>query len=75
MVARLDQPDAFWRRTDQTFLQAWFPDWHGLPYLDNVLQYVFFNLPELWLWPDLRVLHYQYVTRILLDDRRCGYRL
>ncbi len=60
MVTRLDQPDAFWRRTDQTFLQAWFPDWHGLPYLDNVLQYVFFNLPELWLWPDIRVLHYQY---------------
>jgi len=60
MVERLDQPDAFWRRTDQTFLQDWFPGWHGLPYLDNVLQYVFFNLPELWLWPDIRVLHYQY---------------
>ena len=26
------------------------PHLNGLPYLDNVLQYVFFNLPELWLW-------------------------
>lgn len=60
MVRELDQPEAFWRRTDQTFLQHWFPAWHGLPYLDNVLQYVFFNLPDLWLWPDIRVLHYQY---------------
>lgn len=60
MIAALDQPGQFWRRTDQTFLQHWFPDWHGLPYLDNVLQYVFFNLPELWIWPDIRVLHYQY---------------
>ena len=60
MVAELDQPGRFWRRTDQTFLQHWFPEWHGLPYLDNVLQYVFFNLPDLWIWPDIRVLHYQY---------------
>ncbi len=60
MVKALDRPDAFWPRTDQTFLQHWFPDWHGLPYLDNVLQYVFFNLPELWLWKDIRILHYQY---------------
>ncbi len=60
MITELDQPGRFWRRTDQTFLQHWFPEWHGLPYLDNVLQYVFFNLPELWIWPDIRVLHYQY---------------
>ena len=60
MVRELDLPDAFWPRADQTFLQHRFPGWHGLPYLDNVLQYVFFNLPELWLWPDIRILHYQY---------------
>ena len=60
MVTDLDKPHHFWRRTDQTFLQHWFPEWHGLPYFDNVLQYLFFNLPELWIWPDIRVLHYQY---------------
>lgn len=60
MLARLDQPDAFWRRTDQTFLQAFFPDWHGLPITMNMLQYVWFNLPDLWRWKDIHVLHYQY---------------
>jgi alpha-N-acetylglucosamine transferase len=60
MLARLDAPDAYWRRTDQTFLETVFPDWHGLPWTYNVLQYVWFNLPELWHWPSLRVLHYQY---------------
>lgn len=60
MLAQLDQQDAFWRRTDQTFLQANFPDWHGLPVTMNVLQYVWFNLPELWHWEDIHVLHYQY---------------
>lgn len=60
MLARLDAPDAFWRRTDQTFLEAFWPDWHGLPYTCNVLQYVFCNLPELWWWPQIRVVHYQY---------------
>lgn len=60
MLARLDAPDAFWRRTDQTFLEAFWPGWHGLPYLDNCLQYVFLDLPELWDWPAIRVLHYQY---------------
>lgn len=60
MIERLDAPDEFWRRTDQTFLQNYFPDWHGLPYIYNVLQYLFFNLPELWLWRDIYVLHYQY---------------
>jgi alpha-N-acetylglucosamine transferase len=60
MIARLDVPGAFWPRTDQTFLAACFPDWHGLPYLDNTLQYVFFNLPDLWRWRDIRILHYQY---------------
>lgn len=60
MLATLDQPDAFWRRTDQTFLESFYPDWHGLPYTFNTLQYVYFNLPELWHWPSIRVLHYQY---------------
>lgn len=48
MLAVLDAPDAFWPRTDQTLLQSYFPDWHGLPVTMNMLQYVWFNLPELW---------------------------
>ena len=60
MLARLDAPDAFWRRTDQTFLQAFFPEWHGLPVTMNMLQYVWFNLPDLWDWPSIGILHYQY---------------
>ncbi|HET7414045.1 MAG TPA: glycosyltransferase, partial [Pararhizobium sp.] len=36
MLARLDRPDAFWPRTDQTFLQDFFPDWHGLPVTMNM---------------------------------------
>jgi alpha-N-acetylglucosamine transferase len=60
MLARLDSPGAFWKRTDQTFLQAFFPDWQGLPVYDNLLQYVWFNLPELWDWSLIRVLHFQY---------------
>lgn len=60
MLARLDVPGAFWKRTDQTFLEAFFPDWHGLPVYDNLLQYVWFNLPELWDWRQIRVLHFQY---------------
>lgn len=60
MLARLDQPDTFWKRTDQTFLEAYFPDWHGLPYTYNTLQYVWFNLPQLWDWARVKVIHYQY---------------
>lgn len=60
MLARLDQRDAFWPRTDQTFLQNFFPDWHGLPVTMNMLQYVWFNMPALWDWPSIGVLHYQY---------------
>jgi len=60
MLARLDAPEAFWRRTDQTFLQAFFPDWHGLPVFYNTLQYVWFTMPELWDWASVRVLHFQY---------------
>ena len=60
MLVRLDVPGAFWKRTDQTFLQAFFPDWQGLPVYDNLLQYAWFNLPELWDWSLIRVLHFQY---------------
>ncbi|CZT33063.1 glycosyltransferase [Rhizobium sp. 9140] len=60
MLQRLDMPDAFWPRTDQSFLQAFFPDWHGLPVTMNMLQYVWFALPGLWDWPSIGVLHYQY---------------
>ena len=60
LLSALDAPGAFWRRTDQTFLQAAFPDWHGLPVFDNLLQYVWLNLPELWSWEQVRVVHFQY---------------
>lgn len=60
MLAELDRPDAFWPRTDQTFLQHFFPNWHGLPVFFNLLQYVWFNLPELWDWKSVYVVHYQY---------------
>jgi len=60
MLVALDQPDAFWRRTDQTFLESFFPDWHGLPVTMNMLQYVWFNMPALWDWNSIAILHYQY---------------
>lgn len=60
MLRRLDRSGVFWRRTDQTFLESYFPDWHGLPYVFNALQYIYFNLPELWRWSSIRVVHYQY---------------
>ena len=60
MLGRLDTPEAFWRRTDQTFLETFFPDWHGLPVFANMLQYVWFTMPELWDWKSILVLHYQY---------------
>lgn len=60
MLAALDVPEAHWRRTDQTFLQSFFPGWHGLPVIYNQLQYVWFNMPELWNWDTIHVLHYQY---------------
>ncbi len=60
MLAALDAPGAFWPRTDQSFLQCFFPDWHGLPVFCNMLQYVWFNLPGLWDWGSIRILHYQY---------------
>jgi alpha-N-acetylglucosamine transferase len=60
LMAALDAPGAYWPRTDQTFLQAAFPDWHGLPVFDNLLQYVWLNLPGLWSWEQVRVVHFQY---------------
>ena len=60
MLDALDRPGVFWRRTDQTFLESFFPDWHGLPVFCNLLQYVWLNLPELWDWKSVRVIHYQY---------------
>ena len=60
MTERLDAPGAFWRRTDQTFLETFFPDWHGLPVFFNMLQYVWFNLPDLWDWNSVHVIHFQY---------------
>ncbi|SNR24221.1 glycosyl transferase [Paracoccus sediminis] len=60
MMAHLDRPGVFWRRTDQTFLQDYFPDWHGLSIHHNMLQYVWINMPELWSWEDIRILHFQY---------------
>jgi len=60
MLSVLDAADAYWPRTDQTFLERYFPHWHGLPWTFNTLQYAFFNLPELWHWPSINVLHYQY---------------
>ena len=60
MLERLDRPGVFWRRTDQTFLESYFPNWHGLPVFDNMLQYVWMNLPDLWRWQDIRILHFQY---------------
>lgn len=60
MLEKLDAPDAWWPRTDQTFLQSFFPDWHGLPVFFNMLQYVWFNLPALWDWGSISVIHFQY---------------
>ena len=60
MQAALDRPGAFWRRTDQTFLETFFPDWHGLPIFMNMLQYVWFTMPALWDWNSISILHYQY---------------
>ncbi|MDE1992045.1 MAG: glycosyl transferase, partial [Rhizobiaceae bacterium] len=60
MLKLLDQPDVFWRRTDQTFLETFFPDWHGLPVFMNMLQYIWFTMPALWDWNSISILHYQY---------------
>ena len=70
MMQQLDTPGVFWRRTDQTFLQAFFPDWHGLPVTYNMLQYTWFNIPELWAWSQVKVVHYQYEKPWQKDHRK-----
>lgn len=60
MMAHLDRPGVFWRRTDQTFLQDFFPDWQGLSIHHNLLQYVWTHMPALWDWGQVRILHFQY---------------
>lgn len=72
MMAALGKPDAFWRRTDQTFLQTYFPDWHGLPVFYNMLQYVWFNMPDLWDWESIGVLHYQYEKPWEINNPKAG---
>ena len=42
------------------FWRSPLPDWHGLPVFFNMLQYVWLNLPELWDWKAISVLHFQY---------------
>lgn len=70
MLQALDRPGLFWRRTDQTFLEYYFPEWHGLPYIYNTLQYVWFNLPALWDWQRIHVIHYQYEKPWQTDHAR-----
>ena len=60
MMAHLDKPDVFWRRDGPDIPAGFFQDWHGLPIFDNLLQYVWFNMPALWDWGSVRVIHYQY---------------
>lgn len=72
MLGRLDAAEAHWPRTDQTFLQTFFPDWHGLPVFDNMLQYVWFNMPGLWDWKSVRVIHFQYEKPWERDHPKAG---
>lgn len=60
MLKALDTPGAYWPRTDQTFLQSFWPNWHSLPFFYNTLQYLYFNIPELWQWKNIKTIHYQY---------------
>jgi alpha-N-acetylglucosamine transferase len=60
LLRDLDAPGAYWRRSDQTFLEAAYPDWDRLPEGYNRLQYVWFNTPERWHWPEIVFLHYQF---------------
>lgn len=60
LLERLDAPGAYWRRTDQTFLETVFPDWPLLPHWYNTLQYLYFNQPQLWIPERIRIIHYQY---------------
>lgn len=64
MLLEIDQPGAYWPRTDQSFLESYFGIRQGftlgLPYTYNTLQYLWFNMPELWRWETIRVVHYQF---------------
>lgn len=60
LLERLDAPGAFWRRTDQSFLETVFSDWSVLPHWYNTLQYLFINQPRLWIPDRIRIIHYQY---------------
>jgi alpha-N-acetylglucosamine transferase len=60
LLRELDAAGAYWRRSDQTFLEAAFPDWDRLPEGYNRLQYVWVNMPERWCWEEILILHYQF---------------
>lgn len=60
LLRELDAPGAYWRRSDQTFLEAAFPDWDRLPERYNRLQYVWLNMPERWRWTEIVIVHYQF---------------
>ena len=45
MVERLRTDDRLWRRTDQSFLESWFPDWNHLSCSYNTVQYAFLVAP------------------------------
>lgn len=64
MLVELDRPGAYWQRTDQSFLEFYFGTRQGsilgLPYTYNTLQYLWFNMPELWRWETIHVIHYQF---------------
>lgn len=64
MMKVLDAPGAYWPRTDQTFLEKYWGDKDGfilgLPYFYNSLQYLWFNMPELWDWEKIHLIHYQF---------------
>lgn len=64
MLRELNRPRAYWPRTDQSFLERYFGTRQGcilgLPYTYNTLQYLWFNLPELWRWQTIHVVHYQF---------------
>jgi alpha-N-acetylglucosamine transferase len=60
LLRALDAPGAYWRRSDQTFLEAAFPDWDRLPEGYNRLQHVWVNMPERWRWEETVVVHYQF---------------
>jgi alpha-N-acetylglucosamine transferase len=64
MLLELDRPGAYWPRTDQSFLESYFGTRQGftlgLPYTYNTLQYLWFNMPELWRWETIHVVHYQF---------------